>query len=145
MAALVLKHLGGDDADAVDLLAELGIVDLVVDGADLLKHSALGILLGGSLFGRFRLRGGRIGQPLAGEHQAVVSIVQIAHGEETVIQHIGQLIPNLGRGGSQRGGEGADRDHSAGAQHSQIFPAAPDLVPLPQADPQTAQAAKEEA
>ena len=41
MAALVLEYLGGDDADAVDLLAELGVVDLVVDGADLLKSPQL--------------------------------------------------------------------------------------------------------
>ena len=96
VAALVLKHLGGDDADAVDLLAELGIVDLTVDGPDLLKHRSLGILLCGRFFGGLRLRGGRIGQPLAGEHQAVVSVVQIPQGEQAVVQHIGQLIPHLG-------------------------------------------------
>ena len=27
VAALVLEHLGGDDADAVDLLVQLGVVD----------------------------------------------------------------------------------------------------------------------
>ena len=145
VAALVLKHLGGDDADAVDLLAELGIVDLTVDGPDLLKHRSLGILLCGRFFGGLRLRGGRIGQPLAGEHQAVVSVVQIPQGEQAVVQHIGQLIPHLGGGGPQGGGEGTDGDHSTGAQHRQVFPAAPHLVPLPQAHPQAAQTAEKEA
>lgn len=44
---LVVQNFGGDDADAVDLLAEPGVIDGVVDSANLIQYRVLGTLLFG--------------------------------------------------------------------------------------------------
>ena len=58
VAALVLEHLGGDDADAVDLLIQLGVVDVRVDGADFLQNGVLRVLRRFLLGGLLLLLGG---------------------------------------------------------------------------------------
>ena len=142
MAALVLEHLGGDSADAVDLLVQLGVVDARIDGADLLQDRVLGILLR-LLRGGFLLLGG-IGDAVAGEHQAVIAIVQIALGEEAVVQHVLQRVPHLGGGGPQGGGQGGDGDGGPAADHGQVAAeGAHPLLPA-QAGPQAAQPGPEE-
>ena len=143
VAALVLEHLGGDDADAVDLLIQLGVVDVRVDGADLIQNGVLRVLRRLLLGGLLLLLGG-IGDAVAGEHQAVIAVVQIALREESVVQHVLQRVPHFGGGGPQGGGQGGDRDGGPAADHGQIAAeSAHPLLPA-QAAPQAAQPGSEE-
>ena len=144
MAALVLEHLGGDDADAVDLLIQLGVVDVRVDGADFLQNGVLRVLRRLLLGGLLLLLGG-IGDAVAGEHQTVAAVVQIAQGEEAVVQHVLQRVPHLGGGDPHGGGQGGDGDGGPASDHGQVIAEGAHLLLPAQAGPQATQAAAQTA
>ena len=141
---LIVQNLGGNDADAVDLLAEPGVVNGVIDGTDLLQHRVLRSLLLGLLRLLGLLLGGVI-QALAGDHQHSAAQIQITVGEQVLIQHILQIVPDLGGGGPGGRGQGGQRDTGAPTDHGQVLPEAAYLLLPAQAHQQAPRAAAQKA
>lgn len=83
---------------------------------------------------------GGAGEAVAGEDQPVAAVIQKALRENAVVQHVGQVVPDLGGGQSGGRGQGGDGHRALPADHSHVVAPAAGLFALAQPGPQAAQA-----